>query len=51
MQANSRRIIDLYIQNEGAKLTEQNTVGFATLEKSFLQSTEQARRADLHAAL
>lgn len=35
MQANSYRIIYLYKQNEGAKQTEQNTVGFVTSETKF----------------
>lgn len=33
--ANSYRIIYLYIQNEGAKQTEQNIVGFVTPETKF----------------
>lgn len=35
MQADSHRIIHLYIQNEEAEQTEQNTVGSVTLETKF----------------
>lgn len=44
MQADSHRIIHLYIQNEGAKQTEQNTVGSVTLETKFSESTETSQQ-------